>query len=62
MPLYPYECTACKHRFDAIVKMADQKSAQECPECKKKKGKFVEEIQQTVYSLGRSYSRMRYGK
>jgi putative FmdB family regulatory protein len=62
VPLYPYKCDACGHEFESIVKMSEQKSNQECPECGKAEGKFVEEIQRTVYSLGRSFSRMRHGK
>jgi putative FmdB family regulatory protein len=32
MPLYEYECTACKRRFELIQKMSDP-PAQTCPTC-----------------------------
>lgn len=32
MPIYDYECTACKHTFEAIQKVSDQPLTR-CPEC-----------------------------
>ena len=32
MPIYEYECRACSHRFEAIVRPND--SAPACPACK----------------------------
>ena len=32
MPLYEYECTACKRRFEIIQKMSDP-PAETCPTC-----------------------------
>jgi len=30
MPLYEFECRACRHRFEALVRTADLPA---CPEC-----------------------------
>ncbi|MFH1640658.1 MAG: FmdB family zinc ribbon protein, partial [Candidatus Omnitrophota bacterium] len=35
MPTYEYECTKCKHRFEAFQKMSD-KPFSSCPKCGKK--------------------------
>lgn len=35
MPTYDYECTSCKHRFEAVQSMSDD-PLEECPECGKK--------------------------
>ena len=32
MPLYDYECRACQHRFEALVRTTDPPPA--CPTCK----------------------------
>ena len=32
MPIYEYDCLGCHHRFEAIVRLADQ-TAVECPSC-----------------------------
>ena len=32
MPIYEYQCTKCKHRFEKIQKFSD-KPVQKCPEC-----------------------------
>ena len=32
MPLYEYECTKCKHRFERIQKFSDP-PAESCPQC-----------------------------
>ena len=32
MPTYEYECTTCRHHFDAVQKMADP-PLKECPKC-----------------------------
>ena len=34
MPLYEYECRACEHTFETLVR--DEEPA-ECPKCQKKK-------------------------
>jgi putative FmdB family regulatory protein len=34
MPIYEYQCQACKHEFEAIQKMSDDKLT-DCPECHK---------------------------
>ncbi len=33
MPTYDYECTNCKHKFEAFQKMTDA-LLEKCPECK----------------------------
>jgi putative FmdB family regulatory protein len=35
MPTYDYECTSCKHTFEAVQSMADD-ALEECPKCGKK--------------------------
>ena len=32
MPLYEYECSACKHRFELLQKFSDD-PAKTCPKC-----------------------------
>ena len=32
MPIYEYQCTKCKHRFEKIQKFSD-KPVRKCPEC-----------------------------
>lgn len=32
MPIYEYQCTKCKHRFEKIQKFADPE-IKKCPEC-----------------------------
>ena len=32
MPLYEYQCTKCKHRFERIQKFSDPE-VKKCPEC-----------------------------
>jgi putative FmdB family regulatory protein len=32
MPLYEYQCTKCKHRFEKIQKFSDPE-VKKCPEC-----------------------------
>ncbi|MEX2353075.1 MAG: zinc ribbon domain-containing protein [Gammaproteobacteria bacterium] len=34
MPIYEYQCGACKHKFEIIQKVTDDLLTQ-CPECKK---------------------------
>lgn len=34
MPIYEYACNSCKHTFDALQKMSDDKLV-DCPECGK---------------------------
>jgi putative FmdB family regulatory protein len=36
MPIYEYECAACRHRFEALQKISD-KPLKQCPECGKPK-------------------------
>ena len=31
MPIYEYECRACRHQFEAIVRVSDVPA---CPECR----------------------------
>jgi len=38
VPLYEYECGACKHRFEQIQKFSDP-LVKKCPKCGKKKVK-----------------------
>jgi putative FmdB family regulatory protein len=40
MPLYEYECEACKHRFERIQKFSDPTVAQ-CPSCEGKVRKLL---------------------
>lgn len=35
MPIYEYECTKCKHRFERIQKFSDP-HVKKCPECRSK--------------------------
>ena len=35
MPTYDYECTKCRHKFEAFQKMTD-KPLSNCPECQSK--------------------------
>ena len=39
MPMYEYQCKACKHRFEVIQKFSD-KPIKKCPKC----GKQVERL------------------
>jgi len=41
MPIYSYECEACKHSFEEFVKMSDCDKAQKCPKCGKKEASKV---------------------
>ena len=41
MPIYSYECGACRHSFEEFVKMSDCGKAQKCPKCGKKEAKKV---------------------
>ena len=36
MPTYQYECDACKHTFEILQSMLDEK-LKKCPQCKEKK-------------------------
>jgi putative FmdB family regulatory protein len=36
MPLYEYECGACKERFEMIRRMSERDYKVECPKCGKK--------------------------
>ena len=40
MPTYDYECTSCKHSFEAIQSMADD-PLEVCPECGKKVRRLI---------------------
>jgi putative FmdB family regulatory protein len=40
MPTYDYECTACKHTFEAFQSMADD-PLEECPKCGKKVRRLI---------------------
>ncbi len=33
MPLYEYECSSCKKRFEVLQRMGDGPEGLECPEC-----------------------------
>lgn len=33
MPMYEFECSACKHRFDELVRTADAIGDVRCPAC-----------------------------
>ncbi len=61
MAIYQYECTSCGHTFDDIVKMSDMDKKRPCPKCGKESER-TDVIHKTVYSLNRSFSRMRHGK
>lgn len=62
MPIYQYKCESCEHKFEDIVKYFGRKKRKKCPLCGKVKGIYLDEAQPFVYSLGRSFSRMRHGK
>lgn len=34
MPVYEYECTKCKHRFDKLKSFAQSDAQEACPQCK----------------------------
>jgi putative FmdB family regulatory protein len=40
MPLYEYQCTKCKHRFEKIQKFSDPE-IKKCPECGAKVEKLL---------------------
>ena len=40
MPTYDYECTHCKHTFEASQKMSD-KPLEKCPKCGKKLRRLI---------------------
>jgi putative FmdB family regulatory protein len=40
MPLYEYQCTKCKHRFEKIQKFSDP-DVKKCPECGGKVEKLI---------------------
>lgn len=40
MPLYEYQCTKCKHRFEKIQKFSDPE-VKKCPECAGKVEKLL---------------------
>jgi putative FmdB family regulatory protein len=40
MPLYEYQCTKCKHRFERIQKFSDPE-VKKCPECGAKVEKLI---------------------
>ena len=40
MPTYEYECTSCKHTFEASQKMTDQPLTK-CPKCHKKVKRLI---------------------
>jgi putative FmdB family regulatory protein len=40
MPLYEYQCTKCKHRFEKIQKFSDPE-VKKCPECGAKVEKLL---------------------
>jgi putative FmdB family regulatory protein len=40
MPLYEYQCTKCKHRFERIQKFSDP-AVKKCPECGAKVEKLL---------------------
>ena len=33
MPIYEFECTACKHIFESLMKVGESEEAQACPAC-----------------------------
>jgi len=33
MPIYEYYCPDCEVEFDKLVKLAEAKAVQDCPEC-----------------------------
>ena len=35
MPLFEFECNACKHRFEELV-LSSSKTVEECPNCHEK--------------------------
>ena len=45
MPIYEYECTACRHQLEAFQKMSEA-PLKECPECHK------ETLQKLVSAAG----------
>lgn len=47
MPLYEYQCTACGHAFENLVRSADRDRNQKCPKC----GQRVER-KVSVFSAG----------
>lgn len=34
MPVYEYECTRCKHRFDRLKSLAESDAPEACPQCR----------------------------
>ena len=34
MPVYEYECTRCKHRFDRLKALSESEAPETCPVCK----------------------------
>jgi putative FmdB family regulatory protein len=40
MPTYEYECTSCKHNFEAFQKITD-KPLTHCPKCNKKVKRLI---------------------
>jgi len=39
MPLYDFECSKCRHVFEAFVKMSDSYDDLPCPQCGARKPK-----------------------
>lgn len=39
MPIFEYQCQACEHRFEQLVKGGTGSKAVTCPECGKKEAK-----------------------
>lgn len=40
MPTYEYECSSCKHRFEALQSMTDEPLSK-CPKCGKKVKRLI---------------------
>jgi len=34
MPVYEYECTKCKHRFDKLKSFSQSDEPERCPQCR----------------------------
>ena len=50
MPIYEYECTECKKKYELVLMSVNEKAEPECPKCKSKKARKL--VSRVRYASG----------